>query len=265
MLNCLSSQDASKMFERNAECLRTRTETLDVEKLWSRIAMIINQCTERRYLRIRGYSNRDEIKVHVMPNEEAILDEYACSIISLGVGRDIQVETKMKKDMPMCAFYGADPIKEPNQEMYEEIGVFYHIAVGGKNGTSEASVLEPDTANYRIREVNHVDIATFLRSFIGKQIIDQLMIDIEGGEYDVFPFLLKGGDIERTNVVLCQLNIEIHLPDYAQKAQFFEFFVELLDDARYMPLVADTMLGHIRLYILNYEHPECTERYINGE
>ncbi|KAL6737111.1 hypothetical protein Aduo_010782 [Ancylostoma duodenale] len=253
------------MFERNAECLRSRTETMDVEELWNKIPMIINQCSERKFLRIRGYSNRDEIKVHVMPSEEAFLSEYACSIISLGVGRDVQVEKKMKKDMPLCAFYGADPIKEPNQEMYEEVGVFYHIAVAGKNGTSEATVLEPDTASYRVREVKHVDIATFLRSFIRKQIIDQLMIDIEWEEYDVLPFLLKGGDIENTNVVLCQLNIEIHDPDYAQKAQFFEFFLELLDDARYMPLVADTMLGHIRLYILNHEHPECRRRYIERE
>ncbi|RCN39676.1 hypothetical protein ANCCAN_11328 [Ancylostoma caninum] len=109
------------MFERNAECLRSRTETMDVEELWNKIPMIINQCSERKFLRIRGYSNRDEIKVHVMPSEEAFLSEYACSIISLGVGRDVQVEKKMKKDMPLCAFYGADPIKEPNQEMYEEV------------------------------------------------------------------------------------------------------------------------------------------------
>lgn len=90
---------------------------------------------------------------------------------------------------------------------------------------------------------------------------------------------------------MLQLNIEIHDPDYAQKAQFFEFFLELLDDARYIPLVADTMLGHIRLffflcsyflsffslrlftteqnslrlYILNHDHPECRRRYIEKE
>ncbi|KAK6048025.1 hypothetical protein COOONC_14469 [Cooperia oncophora] len=173
--------------------------------------MIINQCSQRRYLRIRGYSNRDEIKVHVLPNKDAFSNGESCSIVSLGVGRDVKVEMSMKEDMPNCSFFGADPIKEPNQEMFEAVGVFYHIAVGGKNGTSMATVLEPDTKRYRIREVNHVDIATFLGRFIRKQI-----------------------------------NVEVHNPDYEQKVLFFEFFLELLDDRRYIPVVADTMLGHLR-------------------
>uniref|UniRef100_A0A7I4YQD9 DUF223 domain-containing protein n=1 Tax=Haemonchus contortus TaxID=6289 RepID=A0A7I4YQD9_HAECO len=200
--------DPSNMFEKNNRCLQSRTDGMHVEELWSKIPMIVNQCSERRYLRIRGYSNRDEIKVHVMPSKE--------------------VEVSMKEDMPNCSFFGADPVKEPNQDMFETVGVFYHIAVGGKNGTSLATVLEPDTRSYRIREVNHVDIATFLGRFIRKQI-----------------------------------NVEIHHPDYEQKVLFFEFFLELLDDRRYIPLVADTMVGHIRLYLLNYEHQECRRRYVS--
>nr|CDJ88361.1 Protein of unknown function DUF13 domain containing protein [Haemonchus contortus] len=174
-----------------------------------------------------------------------------------------EVEVAMKEDMPNCSFFGADPVKEPNQDMFETVGVFYHIAVGGKNGTSLATVLEPDTRSYRIREVNHVDIATFLGRFIRKQYIDNLMIDIEWEEYDVLPFLVKSGDLENSDVVLCQINVEIHHPDYEQKVLFFEFFLELLDDRRYIPLVADTMLGHIRLYLLNYEHQECRRRYVS--
>ncbi|XGW26919.1 hypothetical protein V3C99_007472 [Haemonchus contortus] len=251
------------MFEKNNRCLQSRTDGMHVEELWSKIPMIVNQCSERRYLRIRGYSNRDEIKVHVMPSKEAFSNDQSCSIVSLGVGRDIQVEVAMKEDMPNCSFFGADPVKEPNQDMFETVGVFYHIAVGGKNGTSLATVLEPDTHSYRIREVNHVDIATFLGRFIRKQYIDQLMIDIEWEEYDVLPFLVKSGDLENSDVVLCQINVEIHHPDYEQKVLFFEFFLELLDDRRYIPLVADTMLGHIRLYLLNYEHHECRRRYVS--
>ncbi|VDO81417.1 unnamed protein product [Heligmosomoides polygyrus] len=231
--------------------------------------MIVNQCSQRRYLRMRGYRNRDESKIHVSPDEDAISREKPCSIVSLGVGRDVEAEMKMKEAMPKCLFFGADPVREPNQEMFETVGIFFNIAVGGKNGTSQATVLEPDTASYRIREVHHVDIATFLKSFVKKQvgifgcvvaqtieapavmrtmsrskIIDQLMVDIEWEEYDVLPHLLKSGDLENVDVTLCQVNIEIHSPDYEQKVQFFEFFLELLDDRRYTPLVADTMLGH---------------------
>lgn len=251
------------MFEKNNRCLQSRTEGMHVEELWSKIPMIVNQCSQRRYLRMRGYRNRDESKIHVSPDEDAISREKPCSIVSLGVGRDVEAEMKMKEAMPKCLFFGADPVREPNQEMFETVGIFFNIAVGGKNGTSQATVLEPDTASYRIREVHHVDIATFLKSFVKKQIIDQLMVDIEWEEYDVLPHLLKSGDLENVDVTLCQVNIEIHSPDYEQKVQFFEFFLELLDDRRYTPLVADTMLGHTRLYLLNHENQECRLRYIS--
>ncbi|KAK5985552.1 hypothetical protein GCK32_007339 [Trichostrongylus colubriformis] len=135
----------------------------------------------------------------------AFSSDESCSIVSLGVGRDVEAELSMKHDMPFCAFFGADPVKEPNQDMFETAGVFYNIAVGGRNGTSLATVLEPDTRSYRIREVNHVDIATFLARFVRKQYIDQLIIDIEWAEYDVLPYLVKTGDLENSDVVLCQV------------------------------------------------------------
>ncbi|VDL64581.1 unnamed protein product [Nippostrongylus brasiliensis] len=172
--------------------------------LWSKTPMIVNQCSQRRFLRIRGFSNADEIK--------AFSSTRLCSMVTLGVGRDVEVEVKMKKMMPECSFFGADPVREPNEQLFE----------------------------------------TF---------VDQLMIDTEWAEYDILPYLLKSGDLENTGVVLCQVNVEIHRPNYEQKVQFFEFFLELLDDRRYTPLVAETMLGHTRLYLLNHENKECRYRY----
>ncbi|WKY07764.1 hypothetical protein Q1695_007325 [Nippostrongylus brasiliensis] len=253
--------DPSNIFYKNNMCLRSRTEGMHVEELWSKTPMIVNQCSQRRFLRIRGFSNADEIKVHVLPRANAFSSTRLCSMVTLGVGRDVEVEVKMKKMMPECSFFGADPVREPNEQLFETVGVFFNVAVGGKNGTSLATVLEPDTNNYRIREVNHVDIATFLKSVVREQFVDQLMIDTEWAEYDILPYLLKSGDLENTGVVLCQVNVEIHRPNYEQKVQFFEFFLELLDDRRYTPLVAETMLGHTRLYLLNHENKECRYRY----
>ncbi|KJH46193.1 hypothetical protein DICVIV_07754 [Dictyocaulus viviparus] len=253
--------DVSNMFNRNDFCIKSRTDGMNVEELWSKLTMIINQCSQRRFLKINGYRNHDEIKLHVTPNRNIILNSTNCTIVSLGIGGDVEAEKKMKRDMPECAFFGADPIKDPNQEMFEEVGVFYNIAIGGKNGTLEATVLELDKG-YHIREVEHVDLATFLRSLIGRSLIDQLIIDVEWEEYDLLPYFLKSGDLENAKIIICQFNIEIHHPDYAQKAQFFEFFLELMDDNRYTPLAANTMLGHIRLYFLNHEQQECRRRYI---
>ncbi|VDL84844.1 unnamed protein product [Nippostrongylus brasiliensis] len=146
--------DPSNIFYKNNMCLRSRTEGMHVEELWSKTPMIVNQCSQRRFLRIRGFSNADEIK--------AFSSTRLCSMVTLGVGRDVEVEVKMKKIMPECSFFGADPVREPNEQLFETV------------------------------------------------------------------------------------NVEIHRPNYEQKVQFFEFFLELLDDRRYTPLVAETMLGHTR-------------------
>ncbi|KAJ1373399.1 hypothetical protein KIN20_035782 [Parelaphostrongylus tenuis] len=240
----ISRGDSSNLFVRNHMCLRSRTDGMGVEEIWGKLPLIINQCTMRRFLRLTGYRNDDEVKVHVIPSQNAFTVANSCSIVSLGIGGDVKAERKMKNDMPKCKFFGADPVKYPNQELFEKIGLFYNIAVGGRNGTLEATVLEQ--GDYHVREVKSVDIATFLRNFTRKSLIDQLMIDIEWAEYEILPYFLRSGDLEKSDIVICQVNIELHSPNPTQKRQFFEFFHGLMNDYRFTPLAVNSMIHHIR-------------------
>ncbi|VDM64088.1 unnamed protein product [Angiostrongylus costaricensis] len=128
----------------------------------------------------------------------------------------------MKKDMPECEFFGADPIEDPNREMFDKIGQFYNIAVSGKNGTVNATVLEQGTIC----------------------LIDQLMIDIEWAEYEMLPYFLRSGDLESSDIAICQ----------SQNATDINRCV-----------VARGSNTMFRLYLLNHEHHECRRRYVMRE
>ena len=94
------------------------------------------------------------------------------------------------------------------------------------------------------------------------QLVDQLMIDIEYAEYALFPHLLLANRPE--DMSFCQMNIEIHMGPAKQRREFSTFIHQLLDEGEFVPLRAATMLGHIRLYLLNFSNRTCRERYIDG-
>lgn len=69
--------------------------------------------------------------------------EADCSIITLGVGKDVKAEQKLQPTLPKaCHFFGADPIRDVNEGLYQKIGTFFNVAVSGKTEVSLASILE---------------------------------------------------------------------------------------------------------------------------
>ncbi|WKX91260.1 hypothetical protein Q1695_009806 [Nippostrongylus brasiliensis] len=90
------------------------------------------------------------------------------------------------------------------------------------------------------------------------------MIDIEHAEYAVLPFLLKSGQLAQDNIVICQINIEVHRPDADQLKQFFDFFHQLMKEDNWTFLKASSIIGHHRLFMINHGNEECNRRYIEG-
>ncbi|KIH63381.1 hypothetical protein ANCDUO_06317 [Ancylostoma duodenale] len=76
-------------------------------------------------------------------------------------------------------FYGADPIREVNEELYTKFGSYFPFAVGGKSKVSKASVL----------------------------VYDDVWIDAEGAEYELFPYFYRGGQLDQNGLTLCQFNM----------------------------------------------------------
>ncbi|VDL70892.1 unnamed protein product [Nippostrongylus brasiliensis] len=198
-----SFEDRTSFFQSAKECLLEKVATIDnLGTLWHNFPYYVNQCSAKSRLPMLSFANNDEYKFHIMPTSN-MGNSRDCTIVSLGIGKDIEAEKAMQTAMPNCQFWGADPVNDTNADIFPEVGTFYHIAVGGSNGTFRSYVLEDI---YRYQEVKYIDIATFLRNFVRRPVIDQIMIDIEHAEYAVLPFLLKTGQLAQDNIVICQVH-----------------------------------------------------------
>ncbi|CAJ0575267.1 unnamed protein product, partial [Mesorhabditis spiculigera] len=254
-----SATDRTNFFEKNHECVFDKTGELDAIELWRRLPQVVNQCSVRSRLNIQGFVNTDETKYHVMPTGYAYAPGHECAVISLGIGKDVEAERQMLTALPHCDFFGADPVNDTNADLYPEVGRFFNIAVGASNGTMKAEILED---HYKFREVPYIDIATFVRSYVKRRVVDQMMIDIEHAEYPMLDYLLKDGQLARDGVVVCQINIEIHNPSTEEKEIFHRFYTKMMAERQYTMLTASTVIGHIRMFMINDQDEECHQRYV---
>ncbi|RCN52160.1 hypothetical protein ANCCAN_01590 [Ancylostoma caninum] len=254
-----ASSDRSDFFKTSRECILGYIDgKSDLEKQWSNFPYYVNKCSPQNRLPVQGFSNTDEEKYHVMPRPN-VANSRECTVISLGIGKDVEAEKSMQAALPNCQFWGADPVNDTNADIFPEVGKFYNIAVGAENGTFRSYILEDI---YRYQEVKYIDIATFLRNYVGRTVIDQIMIDIEHAEYPMLPFLLQTGQLARDGVVICQMNIEVHRPNTEQLQQFFTFYNQLMQEQQWTLMSASSIIGHLRLFMINHGSQECHDRYI---
>lgn len=57
--------------------------------------------------------------------------------------------------------------------------------------------------------VNHIGIDIFFKNLIRKDIIDYLIFEGDGGEYDMMSHLARNGTLEQAGISVCQINIEV--------------------------------------------------------
>ena len=127
-------------------------------QFWDRFPYVVNKCSPSlKDVKLGEFPNSDEFKYHFLPLRKL----PNCSIISLGIGKDVKAEKKMKSVLPGCQFYGADPVDEDNNELFSSFGKFFNMAVGDRNGSFRSYVLEEI---YRYQEVLTIDLATFIRT-----------------------------------------------------------------------------------------------------
>ncbi|VDM57875.1 unnamed protein product [Angiostrongylus costaricensis] len=229
----------------------------DVRGLWSHLWKGVRHCEKLPFmdaLAIESFSNSDEAKRHIpsLQNEPSI-------IVTLGIGHDTAAEEALLKVLPMDSkFYGADPIHEINEELYMKFGKFFPFAVGGKSEVSRASVLA--NGSYVDRDVVHIEFVHFL-SLLRHKVYDDIWIDAEGAEYELFPYFYRGGELDRNGITVCQFNIEVHSPDDPKKEMFREFIFTMLHNNRYA-FFRIVQASHIRLYFLNFSDSHCVSKYI---
>lgn len=57
--------------------------------------------------------------------------------------------------------------------------------------------------------VVNVDAVYFLTKLVGLKFFDTIWMDAEGAEYELFPFINKGGDFDQNDIIICQMNLEV--------------------------------------------------------
>jgi hypothetical protein len=216
----------------------------------------VTQCSKiflNNIPRFHSLQNKDETKYIWLP-ADPIKMWSPCSVVSWGVGNDIEAEQALKKIYTECKFFGADPIYESGK-VYKEIGEYYQTAVGAKVGNEPASVLENGT--YHMSTVKYISMDQFF-NMTNLDFVDYLIMDNEGAEYEIIPLMEKS----KFNTTICQFNAELHMPlshHGITESNFTKLFRTFIINSDFMPVMAAG--SHIRTTWLNVANRKCIEKY----
>uniref|UniRef100_A0A8R1I6L7 Methyltransf_21 domain-containing protein n=1 Tax=Caenorhabditis japonica TaxID=281687 RepID=A0A8R1I6L7_CAEJA len=185
------------------------------------------------------------------------------TFVRVGIGANVSIEKHFKKHLSADSeFFGADPVYVENSQVYEPIGTFFPFAVGNETGVKQAT-LKYSSDRVSAKLVNHIGISTFFKNLVRKDVVDYLVFEGDGGEYDMMSHLAKGGSLEENGITVCQINIEYHLPKNVvdpRKEIFRKHVYQFIRDRKYT-LLSATSMGNLRLFWVNTSSMECARRY----
>ncbi|CAB00870.3 Methyltransferase FkbM domain-containing protein [Caenorhabditis elegans] len=256
---------ADEIYENWWECMQPDMLTLmrsDEQTFWNTLENPVQKCEKLGSLQniiMEPFTNLDETKYSILP----ICEKPDMSVVTLGVGQDVNAETQLLQRLGNSSllFFGADPIVEGNDESFSKVGTFFPFAIGNSSKMGKASVLENGV--YVDKRVVHVELIEFLKGIIGKTFFDNIWIDGEYAEYELFDYFYNGGKLDKEKITICQFNMEVHLPTLRQQQEFKEFIVRIYNDKRYA-FFRPVRGNHIRLYFVNFKDPICAKKFISG-
>lgn len=265
-------EEGESIFKAFEECARPRLELVrgNYDAFWHSFKNLTQECDYLdafKALDIRPAANKDEIKYVAFPKRLEPL-----TMVTLGIGHDVDGEMKLKEMYPNTTFFGADPASVINEELYTNQlgGKYYQYAVSGETGMQKSRVYGEKV--YEEEVTKHIKIDEFFKNVIYKDKIDILWMDIEGNEYSVMEQLHRDGALDRAGIKICQINVEMHKDVMKKKTEaemikFHDFVFKLLDDKKYIMLkpyyVKFKSYRFIRTFIVNVADKECTDLYIN--
>ncbi|CAL2041231.1 unnamed protein product [Caenorhabditis brenneri] len=260
----ISTAPASQIYHKWRECMQDQMEFLmnsDADTFWNQLENPVQKCEKMNDLKMipmESFTNLDETKYSILP----ICGNTVMSIVTIGVGQDVNAEVELQKRLGNYSvqFYGADPIVDGNDELFSKIGTFFPFAVGNSSRMGTASVLLE--GSYTERRVIHVEFIEFLKGIIGKSFFDNIWVDGEYAEYELFEYFYNGGQLDQEGITVCQFNMEFHLPNADRKRQFKKFITRIYQDRRYA-FFRPVRGSHIRLYFVNFADLSCTRKFIS--
>ncbi|CAA94222.4 Methyltransferase FkbM domain-containing protein [Caenorhabditis elegans] len=223
---------------------------------WVAKAAVCDKLPILEKLKVVPFNNYHETKWAILPKckEENVL-------VTMGIGHDTTAEERLNRTISNTKFYGADPIIEPNRQMYSAFGKFFPFAIGKNPGFTRFRVLpnqSQKTRKYIYQDVTTIPFLYFLHDILKLQKIDFAWIDIEGGEFE---FL----DQIHHEVQFCQFNLEVHSAfNPAGAPVFHDFIFKILEQKKYVFLQSEyTGPGAHRMFFLNVEDKQCLAKYFN--
>ncbi|UMM33734.1 hypothetical protein L5515_007098 [Caenorhabditis briggsae] len=146
----------SPVFKEFHDCVRSNLAHLkgNYDKFWHLFTILTKGCDDLeayKALDIRTAKNQDEIKYVAFPHQ----DEHL-TMVTLGIGHDVNAELKLREQYPNIEFFGADPVSDINKDLYVNIlgGNYFEYAVSGTSGMRKAKVCDP-TWRYTLIRVGY--------------------------------------------------------------------------------------------------------------
>ncbi|CAI5450683.1 unnamed protein product [Caenorhabditis angaria] len=238
---------------------------LDARNFSLKICDAIQKCDnigEYKDVKIEALKNLHEIKWAILPKckEDNVM-------VTLGIGHDVNAEVLLYRTLPKTKFYGADPIIEPNLQLYSSFGKFFPFALGDKAGMNRFKVLpnqNQKTRAYTYQDVTTIDLPYFFKNILNLTQIDFLWIDIEGGELTFMDHFHKGKQLDELGISVCQFNIELHPEFWPNGYEITHSFInQILKENRYIFLKPmTTTTGVYRLFFINVEDEKCVRKFL---
>ncbi|CAI5450559.1 unnamed protein product [Caenorhabditis angaria] len=220
---------------------------------------------EFRKLNVHGVANNEEIKWLIYPKCQEENHH-----VTLGVGRNINAERKLKKHQPNTRFYAVDPMIEVNYDLVTDQlnGSFFAFALANETKPQTFYVLIDDGTLkkkrlYVPRLVPTLDVAFFFEKLLQLKRIDSMFIDIEGGENYFLEYFKKDGKFDKIGLTICQFNFEFHNGHIgSHETEIHRLFRQTIEDERYIFMRASHHTpGFWKIYFLNIENRECVKKF----
>ncbi|PAV76484.1 hypothetical protein WR25_11627 [Diploscapter pachys] len=80
----------------------------------------------------------------------------------------------------------------------------------------------------------------------------------------MFKYFYEEGKLYQNNIVVCQINIEIHEPlNDDMKQQTHNFLVRLAKEGRYAVFRPAKLYQLLRIYLFNFGEKICMDKYVS--
>ncbi|KAI6238872.1 Methyltransf-21 domain-containing protein [Aphelenchoides fujianensis] len=186
----------------------------------------------------------------------------ACNVFTLGVGGDFSGETALFNRYPQCKFTAVDPEERSNRELVERVpnARFVQSTVGAEGGTYFAQIRDAN-GKYGGQTIAHEGIVEFFERHNGRELVDLLLMDIEGAEFGVLQKMIDEKDRLPT---VCQINLELHGNGRVFGTELNEALRvvhSFLADGTFSVLNAESIRRLLRLYLVNTKYEECVRKF----